>query len=360
MKIRDFFPIKVFQPKGHLGGTQKEKLAGDLGKMDFSVGQLLKGRITGFTPEGKILLDIDGQTVTAQSQLPLKVGSELWLEVKQAGPEPWFVLAGKKGAIQELLQKAFLDTSSIGKSLQNLFVLAEEGKGVMPPDLIAKLEAIMQGLGINSINGDADTEKIIRALLWIGAGREVRPNLLAKQLADFLTTLRQVGGEKFLDKASLLGLEKLVGMTEAFNNLNNQPPAPNQALFLLFPCFFAAGAGCGEWMFALDQESEAEQDEGASHYTLSFFLEMSKLGDINLRMTIKEKAVQGEFVVANEAVQTHLEGQLPDLRGIMEKLGYGPVYFSCRVASDNLMQIMKEDLEARAQLSSFNILDVTA
>lgn len=360
MKIRDLFPIKVFQPKGHFGESQKAKHAGNFEKMDLSVGQLLKGRITGFTPEGKILLDIEGQTITAQSKLPLKVGSELWLEVKQTGPEPWFVLAGKKGAVHVLLQKAFLDTSSVGKSLQSLFVLAEEGKGVMPPTLSAKLESIIQGFGVNSVTDDADSVKIIRTLLWSGAGKEAHSSLLSKLLADFLSAIRQVDGDKFLDRANLLGLEKLVGMTDAFNTLNNQPPSPNQALFFLFPCFFAAGAGCGEWMFSLDQESEAEHGESPFHYTLSFFLEMSRLGDINLRLTIKEKAVQGEFIVAREAALAHLEQQLPDLKAIMERLGYGPVCVACRVASDSLMQIMKEELEDRAQLSSVNILDVTA
>lgn len=360
MKISDLFPVKIVQANGRPEAGKPDKSATGLGKIDLAVGQLLKGRVTGLTPQGKILLDIKGQTVTAQSHLPLKVGSEIWLEVKQTGAEPWFVLADSKGAVHEFLQLLLPDSSLLGKAVQSLFSLAAEAKSIMPPEAYADFEALLQGFAESVITGDADPARIIKLLLWLKGGKDIFPDRLGVQIADFLVTARKAGGQRFLDKTSFSGLEKFAGITEAFNNLNSRPIQPNQALFLLFPCFFAAGAGSGEWMFALDEDAGTERHQTPSHFTLMFFLEMSRLGDIHLRLTIKEKVLQGEFVAANEAVQAHLEAQLPELQGLMEKLGYNPVHFGCRVADDNLMRILKQELEKKAQLSSLNILDVTA
>ena len=44
----------------------------------------------------------------------------------------------------------------------------------------------------------------------------------------------------------------------------------------------------------------------------------------------------------------------------MEKLGYAPVYFGCRVSKDNLIGKLKAELEQKGQLQPVNILDVTA
>lgn len=365
MKVGDLFSIKIFQTGGRPETDGAGKTLGASQKFNFTVGQLVKGRVTGFTQDGKVLIDIQGRTVSAKSQLPLKVGSELWLEVRQTEPEPWLVLSGKKGAVQEFLQQILGDKSSVTKAVQTLQLLSHDDKTQLPLELRGEVEGVLKTFGNLSLGSEADPEKVIKLLAWLnagqaGTGRGLFSAGLGEQLTKLLETLKQAGGEKTLDKAALLGIEKLAGLVDSLNSVNSQPPAPNQAPFFLLPCLLAAGAGWGECLVSIDADEGQDALSAAPHLSLTFFLEMSRIGDIHLQVTVRGKSLRGDFVVADEAVQAHMEKCLPELTELMEKLGYGPVYLGCRVAEDNLIGRLKEALEQRAQLAPVNILDVTA
>jgi len=367
MKIGDFFPIKIFKPGSPQANAAADKSAGEFQKINLSVGQFLKGKVTGFSPDGKILIDIQGQTVTAKSQLPLKLGSELWLEVRQTEPEPWLVaVPDKQEAVLEFLQQALADNSSVGKAIQVLQTSVGGAEADLPPELYAEFETLLQAFGDIALQGDADPEKLIKLLSWLNAGQSssrkaLFPAKLDEQLNDLLVALKRPGAAQTLDKAILSGIEKLASTIGSMQAVNSHPPVMNQLPFFLVPCLFAAGAGWGQCLLSTDADAGGEEGGGRrAQATLSFFLEMSQLGALHLQVTIKDKALRGDFAVAEEAVRAHLAGCLPELKEIMEKLGYGPVHFGCRVNKSNLIGQLKEELEKKAQIRPVNILDVTA
>jgi len=324
-------------------------------------GQLVRGEVTGLTPEGKILLTIGGQTVEARSELALKPGSALWLEVRQTEPL-WLRVADKKGAAQEFLRQYCADPAAMGKGLRALLglaFLAEAEKSLLDQSVV------LQNFANAAMGAEADPGRIVRLLNMLGVGAieqnsgTGQAGAGAERLHELVALLAEDRGG-VLGKASAAAMQKLGLLLELQGELNALPASAQQAQFLLFPCVFAMGAGVGQWLFSLDRgEDQAATGEGRG-YTLSFFLEMSRLGEVQIQIRVKEQSLQGECIVNGEAVQKHLAPQLGELEELLGNLGYGQVHFSCRVAKTTMLESLKGGIEAAAQLESVRIVDLKA
>lgn len=327
----------------------------------FGQGQLVRGEVRGVTPDGKVLLDIGGQLVEARSEVALKPGSSLWLEVRQTEPL-WLRAADKKGAAQEFLRQYYADPAAMGKGLRALLGLAFLSGAEKS---LADQAGFLQNFANAAMGPEADPGRVIRLLTMLGSGGtaeedgsgQARP--AGNRLHELLALLAEDRGG-VLGKASGAAVQKLGLLLELQKELNGQPASPQQAQFLLFPCLFAMGAGVGQWLFSLDRgEDQAATGEERS-YTLSFFLEMSRLGELQIQLRVKGQALQGECVVSREAVREYLAPQLAELEELLGKLGYGVVHFSCRVAKVSMLESLKATIETAAQLDKVRIVDVTA
>ncbi len=328
----------------------------------FGQGQLLRGEVTGFTPEGKVLLDIGGQIVEARSEVALKPGSALWLEVQKTEPL-WLRVADKKGAAQEFLRQYCADPVAMGKGLRGLLglaLLSEAEKG------LADQAGVLQNFANTAMGAEADPGRIIRLLAMLGNGTAAEKNGTGQQAAQGPQRLHQLVALLAEDRGGVLGkstasaMQKLGLLLELQGELNALPASTQQAEFLLFPCFFAMGAGVGQWLFSLDRGEDQAPTGEERGYTLSFFLEMSRLGEVQIQLRVKGQTLQGECVVNSEAVREHLAPQLGELEELLGKLGYGPVHFSCRVAKAGMLESLKSSIEAAAQLDSVRIVDLKA
>lgn len=312
-------------------------------------GQLLRGQVTGLTPEGKVLLEIDGRTFAARSEVALRPGSSLWFEVKQAEPL-WLGLAEKKGAAQEFLRHYFLDPAALGKGVRTLLA-----PGLQQGSLASA--GIAQALAAVAVGESAAPGDLLRLLTLLGPGSAFQPGQAGSRLRELASLLLQDKGE-VVHGADPAALQRLGTLFELQSELNVLPRAPGQALFLLFPCFFAMGAGQGQWLFTLEQEKDA--DQGEQPWVLSFFLEMSQLGEVQIQVRVRGEKMHGEFVVATEPVLRHLEAQLAELQDLLTGLGYEPVLLSCRCADTSLLESLKESIERAAQLAATRIIDLQA
>lgn len=313
-------------------------------------GEVLKGRVIGLTPEGKVLLEIGGRTIEARSEVALRPGSSLWLEVRQSAPL-WLSPAEQKGAAQELLRHYFADPAAVGKGLRMLFSpgLLQEQPGESRAGAAAALVAAAQ-------DGIAAPERLLRLLTLLGPGSGLQPGQAGSRLRELAALLMQGKGGAAAG-TDLAALHRLAVLFELQTELNGLASAPStQALFLLFPCFFALGAGWGQWLLSLDQEKGAESGEQTC--VLSFFLEMSRLGEVQIQIRVRGQSLHGEFAVAAEPVLHHLETQLAELRELLGGLGYDPVVLSCRLAGTTLLESLKSSIERAAGLESTRIIDL--
>jgi hypothetical protein len=327
----------------------------------FGQGQLVRGEVTGLTPDGKVLLNIGGQMVEARSEVALKPGSALWLEVQKAEPL-WLRVADKKGAAQEFLRQYYADPAAMGKGLRALLglaFLADSEKS------LADQAGALQDFANAAMGPEADPGRIIRLLALLGGGMAAegdsaaQPGAGPQKLHELIALLAEDRGG-VLGKSSAAAMQKLGLLLELQGELNALPASAQQAQFLVFPCVFAMGAGVGQWLFSLDRDEDQAASGEDRSYTLSFFLEMSRLGEVQIQLRVKGQALQGECVVSTEAVREHLAPQFGELEGLLGKLGYGPVRFSCRVAKVSMLESLKTGIEAAAQLDSVRIVDLKA
>lgn len=369
IKIGDLFPIKGVNPgplDTGVSGRIETPVSGLSSRPHLEAGQLIKARVLSSVQDGKIVLDIRGETITARSQAALKSGNDVWLEVKQTGATPWLTLAGKKGMVVEFLRMALSDNPIIGQTVKNLPGMIPTGQEQAALKVSQELEQLLSGFLENTISEKPDARKLLEMVSWIsaaGSGGKSRGAFftrLGELFTKMVATARKQGGKADGPAGIGQGLEKLSNMLEMHCRLNSQPVSRDQTPFFIFPCFFSGDAGWGEWIFSMDQEDDSGNGTQQERYTLSFFLDMSRIGDVRLKITLVDKALQGEFLMAGKTAVSHMEKCLPDLIRILEKMGFGPVTFSCHVAKTDLFQEFRATLQESADLGSFSILDVTA
>jgi len=315
-------------------------------------GALMRGKVIGLTPEGKVQRAIGGGTIEARSEVALKVGAEFWFEVRQAGAEPWLALAGEKGAAQEVVRLLAAGSPALNRLLPALAAMLEAGAG-LPPEERTQLEALLQGLSATASGAEPAPEKLVLLLSALQGGKGATPIVapLLEQLANLLAEL-PVEGE-----ASATTLARGHALLAAMAESNQQVPARHQPLFWLFPCFFAMGEGAGSWLL---QSTADEEGAGEPGYTLSFFLDMSRLGEVQLQMTVRGDEVRGAFHLADQAAVGHLRRELPELKERLADLGYRVGEFSCQPTCTQLLQGLKLALEEAAGLNPTRLLDVKA
>jgi hypothetical protein len=366
MKVDDLLTIKDWQVigKNEAGKVVTEKIVSE--KPDLLTGQLFKSRVLGFTEDKRVLLEINNRAVAVESRVPLKAGSELWLEVKGAGQSIFLSQAMKKGAVHEFIRQALPDTPAIKKTITSLVSFAKVSAANIPPKELVKFAPLFRFFTSLAGSGKQDVENLLEALIILGkTTQDFSPTAIQQQkldrlFVDFLAMLQKQGENlpASMKDISRSGMERLLALIESLNQINSQPTAQGEAPFFLFPCFFAADAGWGEWMFNLEEDSEKGDKESASYQSLRFFLEMSRLGNVHLAVDLTTTSIRGTFFLEDEQAVAFVNRRLPDFEPILHGLGYEAVQFKCQVASRSLFQELKESLQQQAGITSIALLDV--
>lgn len=316
----------------------------------LTAGQLLKARVLAATSGSTFLLDLGDRQITARSMVPLAPGSELWLEVGREGDIPLLNLAAKKGAIQDFL-KIFLSAATPpSASAEKLSAMVDQLMAGRDPAASGRSPYLLGSL-IAAAVGPEPSPAVLRALaLLMGKG----PGTFTLEADDILAQLAPAKDQPDGGTADA-GLNKLLKVLTAHQEINMLPPGSDRQDFFLFPCFFSGESGWGEWLFSRET---TEGDDGPS-CSLRFFLEMSRLGALTLEVKVAGKSMAGIFSLENEEVRNHLAGRVEELTGLMEGHGYLPVSFSCRLLPGPMMQQFKACLEKESGGRRFSLLDVS-
>ncbi len=332
----------------------------------FTQGRLIKGTVLSSVTDGQILLSVAGKSFTAQSLVPLKVGQELWFEVLREGTPPLLTLAGKQGAVVDLLRllSSFDLTQVVSPDGRAVAGQLPEAFNSLNPKLLSEIEHFFKLYSESGVGPEPDSTKILKNSLLLGLfdklGQGAGENKTSKQqLLDFLTLLSQKSEAGTLSNVEeSKGLVRLLKLFEAFGQLNTQPVGQDQQNFLLFPCFFSGTNGWGEWLFSLNKEEGGDTDSGQA-YGLSFFLDLSNLGELHLQVHLRDNALQGVFSVLDEGVSGHVSENLEELARALENLGFHPVNLSCQLDQAANLQKLKEEIAKFAGKKSFSLVDVT-
>ncbi len=341
MKIDSLFTLKGFKAADTLSRSRPGQTSNGLEKLDLSPGSLLKARVIDFSSDGRVLLEIEGKIVTASSRTPLSKG-DILLEVTQGGDNPVLSPAWKKAAVQNFLQ-SFLGA---GTGPHNAVKLLNKMTGLHTSQATGKtnlsLTNLLRAINAITIDGSGDIGKILQTEAAI-----------SPQSATFLPKLLQ----KFLEEGSgrteassltaneYSSLKKLTHILELLGEVNDQPLPGKQSDFSFFPCFFAGDSGWGQWLFHKNEKKGQQKDQA---YSLSFFLEMSRIGNLHCQVHVQGQALQGHFFVDSEKISTHIRQAFSELTDILNNLGYSPVSFSCEFKQTSMIQELKESLQSLA------------
>ncbi len=347
LQINNLLHIKQIKPVEQpvdVSGREPQKL-------ELLPGRLLKATVLDYLSNGKIILDIDGQQISAFSQTPLDK-TTLWLEVKQGGETPILSLAQKKGAVQQFLK--FILSS--GSDLNNSLDLLNKFSGGQLEQISPELN-FLQIFSRIIIDGNASPEKLIKLLHFLNSANRTNPPSLPL-LEQFNNLLDKLDQHHPMSSGDMASLKKLTEYLEIIHDLNQQPGTSNQNNFFLYPCFFAGENGWGQWMF--NYENMVGSADKAKNYQLNFFLDMSRIKEVHCQLLVGEQSLQGRFFCSSPEVVSHFNLSLPNLTEILIKLGYQPVTLSCRQAENSLMKELKEKLGKKAGKAAVSIVDIKA
>lgn len=331
-RLDQAYGVKIVQPE-----TEAAAAVLDLAR-------LLKGRVLSNDGAGLLTVATDLGSFKASSATPLAVGREFWFQVVQAGASPLLAEAGKTNAVLNLLRvllPAMLAVDGGGAMVAAMPL--PDGKG---PQLTPEAERLAHFLADNAVDGAPDPGKLIKTISQLNLGRPSAGERAGGQAVEPLSSLRN------LDSPAA---QKLVRLLEAHTVVNQQPASGSD--FFLFPVFFAEQAGRGEWLFSFEQGG-GEAGSGLTS-AISFYLSMSQLGDIHLRLNSRSDALTGVFTLTTNDAAAHVRQHLPQLAEALRPLG-GTITLTCRTAPIDCLKILKDDLTAQAGMERFALIDVKA
>lgn len=321
---------------------------------DLELGQLIRGRVLGAPAEGKVLLEIQGHTIMAETRVPLKPGDQVWMEVKQTEPFVWLHLAEKKGELKELIRFLLANSPLLGQTLEALSQ-GMGGPGVQtgPGKDLAWLFGFIPETAVDE-KGDLPALLKMIAAMHQGVGKEdAGAGLFRQQLSELMAGR----GESLLSAEKGAGLTKLAQFLDAVISFNSQPPQDATQPCYIFPMWFANGEGWGEWLFGLDSEARGEGETPG--YVLTFWLNMTHLGEVHIALRVREAAIDGVFSMGSEETSAHMRACLPELQAILKDLGFSSTQLSCRHVPAPLMPQFLQELKDRGQLFGSSLVNVT-
>jgi len=365
MKIKDPQSIKGFiQPTSQQAGkTNSQSQEPLLSRLELVPGQIIKGTVIKITADSTVQLAIEGEIISVRSQVPLKQGEELLLEIRKGGDVPLLTKAGQKGAILEFVKVVLGSNVNPAKLFNQFISLRNEGGTTTLSDSILPLvDQVEKGMTQSLIGGESSPEKLLRLLSWFGntAGinqadsGKLSPALKLPALIEELLSPNMIKGATLKEE-----LTQLLKVFQGMQNINQQSGGHEQPDIFLYPCFFAGEAGWGEW-FSAFHNKKGQQAEGENDaYTLAFYLKMSSLGDLSLQLTMQSDSLTGQFQFESESKKEYVQSRLPDLVNSLRDYGLNRVSFSCQVAKNNVKQTWLNALADCAHLKELSVLDIT-
>lgn len=305
-------------------------------------GRLLKGRVLSVDGGGLVTVSTEQGSFAATTATPLAVGQELWLQVVRGGTTPLLAEAGKANAVMNLLRILLPGmTAEFGNR-----DLAPTGSESKPSPEASRLSAFWAA---NGLDASPDPLKLLKAVAHFSADRGMgQPNAHGLDLTP-------AAGDFDSPPAAV---QKLAQLLDAHALVNQQPPLSGRQDYCIYPLFFADGASRGEWLYSFEQGgNEGGQEENFA--TLSFYLAMTRLGDIHLNLNMRPHGLSGVFTMTTAEAADHLRHQLPQLVTALEPLA-GRVVITCRTAPFDSLRALKDDLTAKAGVERYALVDIKA
>lgn len=344
--------MKTLLP-GIFGKTNNSPKSANTAGQDLAPGREVKATVMEILPGNRALVRLMGQTITAESETPLKQGQSLELTVEQTSPRLVLSLGGGQAKPTSLFNQALGEllagNQRIGQHLSNLLTIDFKSKPLPDPQLqqaVTKLQETVREITIDQAKSD-DAQAIRQALSSLPAkGGLNLEALLAKgqipgdnirSLVNFITRhldqqIVKMAGEDPSRAAELRRFSSsakgLASLMEAGTKANAELLPKEASLLLLLPMLMGDGLDRGQLLFDLP---DAEPSPGGGETTrLVFFLHLSGLGPLVIEAQVTPGLLKADFLVDQADKAEFLNDRLPQLAKVLQGLGY-KTFFSVHV-----------------------------
>ncbi len=306
----------------------------------FKKNQVVSATVLKLLPEGKALLQVAGQTVTARTALLLTPGEDLRLKVMQSGDDMILKLIppekeAKPGRAQSLAR--LFANAKIGprvpeglagfskKMLTELSVKSRTADPQFLPRLIEKGGLLFEQK-LAQFVGNASGNTPVKTALGQLINQDLRAVLLQQ--------LQVSGSGSEPGRAVMSVLEHL----ESFAQVNHSGQESNRYLFP-FPILDDNGFRFGQLLVDTGRgKADAAEHENKSVVNVSFLLEMSNLGALRADFSILKKAIYGRFLLKDDDTCAYAGALMPELKKRLSVLGYEVGNIECRPAQADMLE----------------------
>ncbi len=296
-------------------------------------GQVISGRVISQTPDGGVMVQTDSGIFSARTMTPLTMG-RISFEVLPDGQS--LTPVGTDKGVSSLLRLILPLLAKADNPLPTAVNLPEGVSYTIGPEP-APLKLTVQTAAINK--GKAGLSEFISTSSPLKA---MPPDIL------LLSRILEAHGRINSAQAEESSPAHRPGSKNIAIPGQPQNPAPNN--FLLFPVFFQGGNGWGEWLFSFEGQNAGGRDKEGG-YGLSFYLTMSRLGDVHLDLRSQGQTLRGVFSLSNEGAADFLRARLQELQEVLTPL-FQQTNLQCISRETNLMRRLKDDLTNKSPAGS--------
>jgi hypothetical protein len=318
----------------------------------FVKNEIVNGKVLKSFSLKNVLLLIKGKRIMAKTHMPLRQGSIISLKVEEVHPSPVLKLLGIQNKNIETVNTSMILTALKDNLWKSII---ENIDYCMLPDNDKKLfkELIDHISKKLFLKPDPD---VLRELVdksgigWEAKLKEIitsKTNYSKANINELVTGDLKGLGSKFISlmegQSDLF--ERFVSTIKNIQLLNQLGLEQERKIFIPIPFQFPDGFfTIGQLLIHFDEDNKKDGDgkeKDKDFFRISFLLEMSNLGPLRADLVVKQKQINGRFLIVEEKTKNIIEKQLPSLIKTLEKKGFVIPHFECH---------MKEPLEIKETL----------
>jgi Flagellar hook-length control protein FliK len=307
----------------------------------LSENEIVKGKVLRSFSLNSVLLLIKGKNIIAKTHIPLMEGSVISLKVEEVHPNPILKLLGTINKKIETINTSIILTGlkkNLWKTIfENIdhYILPDNDKKLfkeLVDDISKKLflkpnpDLLRELLDKSGIGWEAKLRKIITSKTYYN---KTNINELItgdlKGLGSKILSLMEGRDDLF---------EKFISTIKNVQLLNQLGLKQERKIFIPFPLQFPDNLfSMGQLLIHLN-ENKKEDDEKENNkdlFRISFLLEMSNLGPLRADLVVRQKQINGRFLIVEEKAKIIIEKQLPSLIKTLENKGFVIPNFECHM-----------------------------
>jgi len=304
--------------------------------------EVIEARVLKAYPSNHFLISIKGKNIMAISNVSLKKGSHLPLKVKKTTSALILKIMGEQkldikpfniplilSAIKENVWESLFNSLSNQKISTAETLMLKELINHVTMEIFSEPSQNILGAIIDK-SGFRWENKLKNAVLQKNIGRNSIEKFTETDLKGLVSRFLSLGGEENNI------LRKLVTTISNIQLLNKDGIENERKIFLPIPIqlpdkVFTLGQLL-IYMPKRGKERNARQESHEDLFTITFLLNMSKLGPLRAELSVKKNEISGNFTVTSKESKQIIDDNLPIFLTSLEKKGFTVSLMECRLS----------------------------